>query len=145
MSSAFDIDPKNYLSIEYTKYLNNLEEIAVSNPNQFFKMKANMVEEVKSATTLMIYNLIKGILSTGNCTGLNGGSHIYERVRPDLHPNYPKQLINDISLSLVETINNYLDQHVCDILMPRRLQSLVGQAHNINLPEGMTAAGNTNA
>jgi len=122
-----------------------------SNPNQFFKMKANMVEEVKSATTLMIYNLIKGILSTGNCIGLpstggvlGGPRHIYEKIRPDLAPNYPKQLINDISLSLVETINNYLDQHVCDILMPRRLQSLVGQAHNINLPEGMTAAGNTN-
>ena len=141
MSDAFNISPENYLSIQYTKYLNQLEEIAVGEPKKFFRMRASMTDLVKSQTTIMIYNLIKDLLTTGKVSriGETGTSYIFgTEPHVALKPDYPRQLINDIALSLVETINAFLDQHVCDILMPKRLQSMTGQSHTLSLEAAAT-------
>ena len=135
-NNAFNIVPENYLSISYTKYLNALEEIAISEPKNFFRMRANMIDLVKSQTTIMIYNLIKGLLTTGRVDkpGQAGKAYIFgTEPKVLLVPDYPRQEINNIALSLVETINAFLDEHVCNILMPPRLQSIIGQSHTLSV------------
>ena len=142
--AAFEINPDNYLGIKYTEYLNKIEELAIRDTKTFFKMKNKMIETVKSQITIIIFNFVKNLLSTGKCgQGFNNDNFIYNGCavsEAEFQPKYPSQEINNIALSLVQTINQFLDQHVCEILMPERIRSLVGKSITVNHPTPEAAA-----
>jgi len=136
--SAFDIKPENYLSIQYEEYLNRVEEMAIRDTSTFFAMKNQMIKVVKSKLTTLIFEFVKDLLTTGTTTGM-GDKYIYNGItkvdKTLFQPRYPAQEINNVALSLVNTINQFLDQSVCEILMPERIRSLVGRSINVNKSE----------
>ena len=136
--SAFNIKPENYLSIEYEEYLNRVEEMAIRDTSTFFAMKNQMIKAVKSNLTIIIFEFVKDLLTTGTTKGM-GNQYIYNGIKnvdsTKFQPRYPAQEINNVALSLVNTINQFLDQSVCEILMPERIRSLVGRSINVNKSE----------
>jgi len=138
-NSAFDINPDNYLSIQYEEYLNLVEEMAIRDTKTFFKMKNQMNKIVKSEITTLIFKFVKSLLTDGTTGEMNGNKYIYNQIvgvdHAKFKPNYPAQEINNVALSLVNSLNKFLNDSVCEILMPERIRSLVGHSININHTE----------
>jgi hypothetical protein len=122
---AFDLDPNNFLGHAYSVYVSNLQELALSQPSVYFKMKRQMIDRVKSGMTRSIFANISSLLKEGKITP--GGNHIFAGISEGqvLIPAYPSQKINTICLSACETLDRLLEE-VCELLMPSEITKILG-------------------
>jgi hypothetical protein len=120
--SAFDIAPENFLGHQYSQYISKLQQTALSNPAEYFKMKRLLIERVKTGMTKTIFTDISTLLKAGTING----SHVFEStVGSTYAPAYPSQRVNQVCLSACETLDKLLDE-VVDILMPPDITKILG-------------------
>jgi hypothetical protein len=128
--SAFDINPTNYLGHDYAIYVSTLQELALSKPAEYFKLRRQMVTAVKSKLATSFFQDINSILKTGK---MESGSkeHIWNGnpTGATLQPKYPSQKVADLCLSATATLDGILEE-VCEILMPSSLTRVLGEKLN---------------
>ena len=129
---AFELDPNNYLSHEYNTYLTHLQEMALSKPADYFKLRRQAENKVKTEVSRYLFKTIYYLLSKATVSQLDGreGDFIYDGIagvdKATFSPKYPAQKINEICLSSVKTIDEILDE-IFDILLPPSITQVLGE------------------
>lgn len=119
-SQNFKVDTSNFLGLKYNEYRNKMYALAISKPSDFFALREKVLDEVKTKAIGNLYETIYNVLSDGKVTT----TQITTASGVSLpSPSYPKQKINEISLSAAETLDRILDE-VINIILPLDYKSL---------------------
>ena len=134
MASTFQIDPADYLSIDYESFRDDMLELALSSPAQYFKLRKAVLKQVKREACITQYNVYYSLLTLGNKAdgatsifqGLGGGDLPSEEVRTAFKPHYPKQLCNQFALGASKTIDKIAEDAV-ELILPRDFKSIANE------------------
>ena len=129
--SDFQIDPSDYLSIDYEAYRDDMLELALSNPAQYFQLRKAVLKAVKKQACIdqykIYYNLLtNGVKSDGATsifTGLDGGAPTAAAL---FKPKYPKQLVNQFALGAAKTIDK-ISEDAVELILPRDYKSIANE------------------
>ena len=122
---SFEVDANNYLGNEYADHTSKCLSLALSDPKTFYNVRANVVRNLKRNIIRDFYKKIFLVLSTGETEpGVSvykneGGGAPINAV--EYKVSYPKQKINELSLSIVATLDKILEE-VASIILPDKLQ-----------------------
>ena len=117
----YSVKPSNYLGMEYASYKNDLYALAISKPSEYFKLRKNVIQSVKTDAVGNIYTTFKNILSEGK--SLAGASLIRTTDNTTYEPKYMNQDIGILALKAAETLNAILDE-VIEIILPQNFKNL---------------------
>ena len=71
----FKINPADYLGIDYEKFKTEMLELAISQPDKYFKLRKTVLDGVKKKAVQQQYNVYYCLLTTGKQPFLeNGGA-----------------------------------------------------------------------
>ena len=137
MSQNFKLDTTDYLGISYTSYKNDLMQLALTNPNQYYELRKNVLEAVKIKAISNLYDTIYSVLTDGEVS--NGVSAAGNATAAGIFkPHYPKQEVTKVALSASQTMQKIIDD-VVDIILPLDYTELAkqrlarkGEARGIN-------------
>jgi hypothetical protein len=117
----YSVKPSNYLGMEYEAYKSDLYALAISKPSEYFRLRKNVIQSVKTDAVGNIYTTFKNILSEGK--SLNGSPLIQTTDGTQYKPNYMNQDIGIIALKAAKTLDKILDE-VIEIILPQNFKAL---------------------
>jgi hypothetical protein len=115
--SNFEIDTNDYLGFEYEEYLNNVNAMAISKPAEYYKMRAQVLSEVKKKVVKEVYTAYYTLLTTQRLGSYNG---------QDLVPHYPTQKASKFALEASATTNAILNKAL-EIVLPVNYSDIANQ------------------
>jgi len=129
--SDFKIDPSDYLSIDYETFRDDMLELALSKPAEYFQLRKAVLKAVKRQACINQYNiyynlLTQGLKSDGASSifvGLDGGAPAAAAL---FKPNYPKQLVNQFALGAAKTIDK-ISEDAVELILPRDYKSIANE------------------
>ena len=121
MSQNFKIDTTNYLGIGHSTFKNKLLEIALTQPAQYFKIRENVLKNVKEKAISNMYETFYSVMTEGKIGGVNaaydGGNLIAGLdVNTMFVPNYPNQKVTEFALGAAKTLDSICDECI-EIIM----------------------------
>lgn len=115
--SNFEINTDDYLGFEYEEYLNNVNAMAISKPSEYYKMRAEVLAEVKKKVVKEVYTAYYTLLTTKVMGRFNG---------QDLIPHYPTQKASRFALEASATTNAILNKAL-EIVLPVNYTDIANQ------------------
>lgn len=122
-NNTFKLDTSDFLGLKYNEYKNKMYALAISKPSDFFSLREKVLDEVKTKAIGNLYETIYSILSDGKINGQSIATTNNSVSVTLPKPSYPKQNINNLSLSAAQTLDQILEQ-VVEILLPLDYKSL---------------------
>ena len=128
----FKIDPADYLGIDYEKFKTEMLELAISQPDKYFKLRKTVLDGVKKQAVQQQYNVYYCLLTTGkkpfDDNGAAGASYAPTQEGstnyPTLFvPNIPKQKVNEFALKAAKTIDAISEEAV-EMLLPMNYKKI---------------------
>ena len=132
MAQSIKIDTSNYLGVSYSTYKNKLLEIALTQPSEYFKIRANVLKNVKENAISKMYETFFEVMSSGRLTagGVNAATVTGNEPAATLgdinvlfRPNYPNQKITEFALGAAKTLDAICDECI-EIIMPLNYRDL---------------------
>ena len=130
----FKINPADYLSIDYEAFRDDMLELALSNPAEYFKLRKVVLQAVKRQACMTQYEVYYQLLSEGNTA--DGNAIFLTRgittdlptpeTRAKFKPHYPKQLVNQFALGASKTIDK-ISEDAVELLLPRDYKSIANE------------------
>ena len=123
-ANKFYVDVNNVLGFEYQSYISTITALALSKPDEYYKMRAETLAKVRNGIIQKIYATIFNVLHLGkdgdnNAIGTLGkGAYI---------PHYPGPKINDLTISLTSELSDNLEK-VIDIILPQEFITLANKS-----------------
>ena len=106
----FQVDTSDFLGFQYEEYLNELMSIAVSQPSKYYKMRSEVLKELKQIVITSVYDTYYNLLTTGE---------VNKKFPLDpLVPHYPQQKASQFGLGVSKTINDILNSAL-EIILPK--------------------------
>ena len=126
--SDFKIDPSDYLSIDYETYRDDMLELALSQPADYFELRKAVLKAVKRQACIDQYNIYYNLLTSGKKTD---GSSIFAggpepKAAAAFKPKYPKQLVNQFALGAAKTIDK-ISEDAVELILPRDYKSIANE------------------
>jgi len=115
--SNFEINTDDYLGFEYEEYLNNVNAMAISKPSEYYKMRAEVLAEVKKKVVKEVYTAYYTLLTTKVMGTFNG---------QNLVPHYPTQKASKFALEASATTNAILNKAL-EIVLPVNYSDIANQ------------------
>ena len=121
--SDFKIDTTNYLGLDHNTYKNKLLQISLTNASEYFKMRENVIRNVKNDAIKKMYEVFYKVMSDGKLiSGKNAAS------RADNEPNvgdidkvfkpaYPSQKITEFALGASKTLDAICEECI-ELIFP---------------------------
>ena len=129
--SDFKIDPSDYLSIDYETYRDDMLELALAQPAQYFQLRKAVLKAVKRQACINQYNIYYNLLTNGKKA--DGTTSIFQDLEggaptsADLFkPKYPKQLVNQFALGAAKTIDK-ISEDAVELILPRDYKSIANE------------------
>ena len=126
--SNFKIDPSDYLSIKYESFRDDMLELALSTPANYFKLRKAVLQKVKEQACITQYKVYYNLLTEGNDienSSVLAGTDADE-FADKFKPHYPKQLVNQFALGASKTIDKIAEDAV-ELLLPRDYKSIANE------------------
>jgi hypothetical protein len=127
--SDFKIDPSDYLSIDYEAYRDDMLELALSQPAQYFQLRKAVLKAVKKQACIdqykIYYNLLTGGLKSDGATSIFAGGDA-PAAQALFKPKYPKQLVNQFALGAAKTIDK-ISEDAVELVLPRDYKSIANE------------------
>ena len=108
-------NPNDVLGLQYNKYKNSLYASSLSKPSEYFKLRGDLEDTLKTELVSNMFTTIYELLRYGTIKGTNvvgvddNGS---ERI-----PGYPSANVNALSQKITKTFDDFMDE-IINILMP---------------------------
>jgi len=127
--SDFKIDPSDYLSIDYETYRDDMLELALAQPAQYFQLRKAVLKAVKRQACINQYNIYYNLLTNGKQA--DGATSIFAdadvpTAAPLFKPKYPKQLVNQFALGAAKTIDK-ISEDAVELILPRDYKSIANE------------------
>ena len=108
MASTFKIDPKNYLSINWSRYRSDIYALALAKPSVYSKIRQDVLDKVKNDATDKLYTTLFDVLNEGKVNGVP----LIKDGNTNYTPNYPEQKINEYCLSACRTMESIVHEAI---------------------------------
>ena len=110
-------DPNDVLGLQYTKYKSSLYSESLSKPSSYFKLKQELEDLLKERLVgdmyKVVYQLLRyGTIDTEHVCGYTDDAKNFPRI-----PGVPSAKVNELSLQITATLNDFMD-NIISILMP---------------------------
>ena len=115
----FKLDTADYLSIEYNSFRDDMLELALSKPSEYFKLRKTVLQAVKKDAVENMYKTYYNLLSKG--TDLAD-----QPIEDGFVPHYPKQLVNQFTLGAAKTIDKIAEDAI-ELLLPRNYKDIANE------------------
>ena len=123
-SQNFKIDTSNYLGISHSTYKNRLLEIALTQPAQYFKIRENVLKNVKENAIKNMYDTFYNVMSSGKIGGTNAATgDLTVDANTIFVPAYPNQKITEFALGAAKTLDAICDECI-EIILPINYKDL---------------------
>ena len=126
-TANFELDTNNVLGFGYEQYVGNIRALALSDPKAYFKLRNEVMKQVRTDAVGNLYKTFFAVLHQGQKLG---GGNIGILGLGDYIPNYPQQKINDLALSAANDMSGWIDK-VVDILLPDDFEKLASAKLNL--------------
>ena len=110
-------DPNDVLGLQYTKYKSSLYSESLSKPSSYFKLKQELEDKLKENLVSNIYKVVYELLRYGVIAGDHVCGYSDEARNNFRIPGVPSSKVNELSLSITATMNDFIDS-VISLLMP---------------------------
>jgi len=129
--SNFKVKPKNILGLDARKTRSKLLALALSKPEDYYKLREDVIEKMSEKSVDDIYNtfwnaLTDGIID-GNHIKIPGGGG-------DFQPNLPESDVNKFALKCANAIYE-ITQEAVDTILPEKFKSLAIESQEAILSE----------
>ena len=113
------VDPNDALSLQYKKYKNSLYAQSLAKPSEYFKLKGELTETLKTKLVTELYKTIYDLLRYGaiNVEGVMVQVCGQDSDKKDRIPGVPSAKVNELSLQITATFDDFMEE-VINILMP---------------------------
>jgi hypothetical protein len=115
----FKLDTADYLSIEYSAFRDDMLELALSKPSEYFALRKTVLKAVKKDAVENMYKTYYNLLSAG--TDVSGS-----KIADGFVPHYPKQLVNQFALGAAKTIDKIAEDAI-ELLLPRNYKDIANE------------------
>ena len=119
-------DPKNFLGLEYNRYLTKLRTCALQKPSAVTQYRDKIYDDLDDAISIMVY----GIISDALYNGTIGGKNIWEGI-PGLelpNPRVPDQEISQLAMGITKGLKEKLT-NVSLMLIPENVLKTIGEKY----------------
>ena len=122
-TAGFKVDTSDLLGLKYQAYLAAVRGLALSKPDQYFKMRAEVMEGVQSQIIKNLYDTLYAVLSVG--TRPDGNVIFAGTVfgSPPYRPEYPQNKVNDFCVSVVRDLGDHINRCI-DLILPDDFEKL---------------------
>ena len=110
-------DPNDVLGLQYTKYKSSLYSESLSKPSSYFKLKQELEDKLKENLVSNIYKVVYELLRYGVISGDHVCGFLDDARNNPRIPGVPSSKVNELSLSITATMNDFIDS-VINLLMP---------------------------
>jgi hypothetical protein len=108
----FKLNTFNYLGFQHQEYLANLTALSLTKPSEYYKMRANLLKELKEGLVTQTFETYYILLTDGKV-----GSFEMRIDGNRVSPSYPEQDASAFAIKASKTINQILDECM-EIVMP---------------------------
>lgn len=139
------LDPVNLTGLAHKKFMQTQYARCLGNPKLYFKIREKLIDELTTALVTDVYTIFFNALGEGKT---KSGADI--EVAADGAagtpaaklgtPNYPKNLVNNLSLDCIAMLEEHVNK-IVDIIAPQNLDTIAstkigisGKADSINVP-----------
>ena len=125
----FKVDTANFLGLSNAKYKNNLLKLALTKPEDYFKLRATVLESITENQVKAMFNMFYYVMTTGHVNstdgadGTNAGAGIQLDGEDVFKPNMAYQQVSDFALDASKTIQQICEDCV-EILLPLNYRNL---------------------
>ena len=130
--NKFELDTNDVLGFAYQEYVSEIRALALSKPAEYFKLRKEVLKEVKNEAVGQLYNTLFSVLSKGEKLGGGpiGTPPYHLGGRSGLHPNYPSQKINDFCIQVASDLADHINRAI-DIILPDDFEKLAAGKLNL--------------
>ena len=127
--SDFKINTTNYLGLDHSTYKNKLLQISLTNSSEYFKMRENVLKNVKNDAISKMYETFYLVMSEGKLIGgRNAASDTdNEPLVGDINkvfcPNYPNQKITEFALGASKTLDAICEECI-ELIFPNDYRNI---------------------
>ena len=118
-------DPNDVLNLQYKKYKMSLYSASLAKPSEYFKLKADLTDKLKTKLVTDLYLTVYNLLRRGVI--MENGTEIpvcgKNEDTTDRVPGYASAEVNKISLQITATFDDFLED-IINILMPQSFLQL---------------------
>ena len=114
-TTNFKIDTGDYLGIEHEAYKTRLFQLALTKPDDYFKLRELVLEKVKRDAVATQYDVYYNLLSEG--TNSLGGPIVATKYQQLFKPCVPLQETNQFALKASKTIDAICEEAI-EMLIP---------------------------
>ena len=107
-------DPNDVLGLQYNKYKNSLYSDSLSKPSEYFKLKGELEEKLKTELVSNMYKTIYDLLRYGLIKEKN--------VCGDRIPGVPSAIVNKMSIQITKTFDDFMDEIIAILMPPNYLE-----------------------
>ena len=108
-------NPLDYLSVNYELYCNHIYSMSISQPTEYYKMRAVLLEALNKELLTHTHTIVFDLLRYGQI-----GT---EKYTSTFSPQYPTELCNQISMSIAKSYQLEVKK-IVKILLPPDFESL---------------------
>ncbi len=129
MASTFEIDPADYLAIDYEAFRDDMIELVLSNSAKYFKLRGEVLKKVKKEACKLQYKVYYNLLTEAKDAEGNrilAGTGVTADVVEKFVPHYPKQLVCQFALGASKTIDKIAEDAI-ELILPRDLENIAKQ------------------
>ena len=112
-------DPNDVLNLQYKKYKMSLYSTSLAKPSEYFKLKEQLTDKLKTKLVTDLYLTVYSLLRRGVI--IEGGNEVFVCGKnddgTDRVPGYASAEVNKISLQITATFDDFLED-IINILMP---------------------------
>ena len=106
------VDPNDALSLQYKKYKNSLYAQSLAKPSEYFKLKGELTETLKTKLVTQMYKTIYDLLRYGaiDVKGVMTQVCGKDSNDNDRIPGVPSAKVNELSLQITATFDDFMEE-----------------------------------
>ena len=126
--AKFRLNTDDVLGFNYQAYVADVRALALSKPDQYFKLRKDVLEKVRRDAVGDVYKTLFNVLSAGTDKagapiGTVFGRGVYI-------PHYPSQKINDFAIEVASDMADHINRAI-DIILPDDFEKLAAGKLNL--------------
>lgn len=121
--NKFRLNTEDVLGFAFQEYLSSIRGMAISEPARYYKLRAQVMKQIKRDAVGALYKTIFNALTEGTD---KDGTPIGELGRGPLIPMFPSQKTNDLAIRIASILGEELNK-VVDIILPDEFETIASK------------------
>lgn len=127
-TNQFQLNTNDVLGFDYEMYVSSIRALALSKPDEYFKLRRDVLQKVKKDAVGNLYKTFFNVLSLGQ--DIDGRAIGKLGSNDEFRPCYPSQKINDFAISVASDLADHINRCI-DIILPDDFEKIASNKLNL--------------